>query len=41
MVRRIQLVVNESDFDQLKDLKGTKTWEQFLVDPVLKAAEEE
>jgi len=39
MVRRIQLVTNETDFETLKALKGKKTWEQFLIEPILKEAE--
>lgn len=38
MVRRIQLTVDETVFEKLKELKGKRSWEQFLVEPLLKEA---
>jgi len=41
MVRRIQLTVDEAVFEKLKKMKGRKSWEQFLVEPLIKKDEEE
>lgn len=32
MVRRIQLTVDETVFERLKELKGDRSWEEFLVE---------
>lgn len=39
MVKRIQLTVDDAVFEKLKELKGGKSWEQFLVEPLLKQEE--
>ena len=31
-IKRIQLVVDEAVFDKLKEIKGDRTWEDFLVE---------
>lgn len=31
-IKRIQLVLDEAVFEQLKELKGDRTWEDFLVE---------
>jgi len=40
MVRRIQLTVDEAVFEKLKKLKGKRSWEQFLVEPLLQKEED-
>ncbi len=32
VIKRIQLTVDETVFDKLKEKKGTRTWEDFLVE---------
>ena len=39
MVRSIQLRVDDDVHKKLKEMKGDRTWEQFLVEPLLKEAE--
>ena len=39
MVKSIQLRVDDDVHEKLVELKGAKTWLQFLVDPVLEKAE--
>lgn len=36
MVKRIQLTVDDAVFERLKDLKGDRSWEDFLVEAGLK-----
>lgn len=36
MVKRIFLVLDDGDFNRLVEMKGDKTWEEFLVEPLLK-----
>lgn len=35
MVKRIQLILDDKDFERLKKIKGNKTWEELLVKPIL------
>lgn len=35
MVKRIQLTVDDHVFDELKKLKGNRSWKDFLVKPHL------
>jgi len=35
MVRRVQLILDDKDFERLKRIKGEKTWEELLVKPIL------
>jgi len=39
MVKRIQLILDDEDFEKLKKLKGDKTWEELLVEPVLRISD--
>jgi len=32
MVKRIQLTVDDDVFEKMKDLKGDRSWEDFLVE---------
>lgn len=41
MVKRIQLTVDDAVFDKLRELKGERSWEQFLVEPLIQTAKEE
>ena len=41
MVKRIQLTVDDAVFEKLRELKGEKSWEQFLVEPLIQKAKEE
>ena len=41
MVKRIQLTVDDAVFDKLKELKGERSWEQFLVEPLIQKTKEE
>jgi len=39
MVKSIQMRVEDAVFEKLKKLKGKKSWEQFLVNPLITEAE--
>ena len=39
MVKSIQLRVDDDVHKKLKEMKGSRTWEQFLVEPLIKKAE--
>jgi len=39
MVRRIQLILDDNEFEKLKKIKGSKTWEEFLVKPFLEVVD--
>ena len=39
MVKSIQLRVDDDVHEKLKKLKGDRTWEQFLVEPLIKKEE--
>ena len=41
MVKRIQLTVDDPVFDKLRELKGERSWEQFLVEPLIQKEKEE
>ncbi len=41
MVKSIQLRVDDDVFEQLKELKGDRTWEDFLVEAGLNYVKEE
>ena len=32
MVKRIQLTVDDTVFEKLKEIKGDRSWEEFLVE---------
>lgn len=35
MVKRVHLVFDDSDFEKLKELKGDKSWEKFILENIL------
>jgi len=39
MVRSIQIRVEDAVFEKLEKLKGDRSWEQFLINPLLTEAE--
>ena len=41
MVRRIQLTIDDTVFDKLKEIKRERSWNDFLVEAGLKMKEEE
>ena len=39
MVKRIQLTLDDEVFERLKEMKGDKSWEEFLVEPLIRDSE--
>lgn len=40
MVKVLHILLNDEEFEKLKELKGGRTWKQFLIDPLLKEGDE-
>jgi len=41
MVKSIQLRVDDAIFEKLKEIKGDRSWEQFLIEPLIQKEKEE
>ena len=39
MVRRVQIVLDDDDFERLKEMKGDLSWRRFLINDKLKEGE--
>ncbi len=39
MVKRIQLTVDDTVFERLKEMKGDRSWKKFLIEPLIQKEE--